>query len=92
MFHPVHLLIFGCLAFTVLAELPREWLVPPGGTTHPPAELKSPLVFADGEAVKSPSDWAKRRAEILAYWHEVMGPWPELLAQPDLAVLELTQR
>lgn len=66
---------------------------------QPPAEFanqlgnfRSPLKFADGAEVKTPADWAKRRAEIRQRWHEVMGPWPALLEKPRLVVLEKTPR
>jgi hypothetical protein len=65
----------------------------------PPAELAgecgkytSPLKFYDGRPVASPAEWPARRAEILKYWHEQMGPWPELLARPKLELLEKEMR
>jgi len=41
--------------------------------------------------VRTAADWDKRRSEILKYWHDVMGPWPELIARPKLEYLD-TQR
>ncbi len=65
----------------------------------PPAEFagqlgayKSPLNFYDGQPVKSPADWPKRRQEILDYWMSVMGPWPARLEKPKLEVLEKQER
>ena len=65
----------------------------------PPAEFagdvgdyRSPLVFDDGRPVKTPADWQKRRRQILAYWHQVMGPWPPLVANPRVEVLETRRR
>jgi hypothetical protein len=62
---------------------------------HPPAALaddlgkyRSPLRMNDGSVVKTAAEWPKRRAEILDYWHGVMGPWPELLTRPKLEYLE----
>jgi hypothetical protein len=52
----------------------------------------SPLKFYDGRPVSSPAEWPQRRAEILAYWHEQMGPWPELLENPRLEIVETQQR
>jgi len=66
---------------------------------EPPAEFagqfgsyKSPLKFADGSAVKSKEDWARRRTEILKLWHERLGPWPPLVEKPKVEVLETVQR
>jgi pimeloyl-ACP methyl ester carboxylesterase len=62
--------------------------------SRPPAEFadrlgsyRSPLQFADGTMVKSAADWQRRRKELLQTWHEVMGPWPEVIAKPKLEVL-----
>ncbi len=61
---------------------------------HPPAELakdlgtyRSPLLFADGTPVKTAADWEKRRQEIRKQWHDLMGPWPELIAKPTIEKL-----
>lgn len=65
----------------------------------PPAEFagdygdyRSPLKFGDGREVKSATDWQTRRKEILAKWHELMGPWPSLIAKPKIEYLEKTRR
>jgi dienelactone hydrolase len=65
---------------------------------QPPAEFagfgpyRSPLVFADGTPVKSPQDWARRRAEILAAWNRRLGVWPPLLPRPAVKRLETIRR
>lgn len=66
---------------------------------NPPAEFAgqlgtyaSPLKFYDGRPVRSPAEWPQRRAEILRTWHDLMGPWPELLAKPRLVITETQQR
>ncbi len=62
---------------------------------QPPAEFagqfgpyRSPLRFADGAAVKTPEDWARRRQEILDTWHRRMGVWPPLVERPEVKRLE----
>lgn len=66
---------------------------------QPPSEFRtnfgkysSPLVFAHGERAVTPAQWQHRRKEILRTWHELMGPWPELLFKPKLEYLESTNR
>jgi hypothetical protein len=54
--------------------------------------FRSPLLFDDGTPVKTTADWPRRRAEILATWHGLMGPWPELLNRPRLEVLSSSRR
>jgi len=51
-------------------------------------DYRTVLEFYDGTPVETPADWRRRRDEILAYWHEVMGPWPELIERPSATVLE----
>ncbi len=65
----------------------------------PPAEyagklgsFRSPLKFDDGSVVKSPADWAKRRAEILKTWHGLMGSWPAAINKPKVEVLSSAKR
>jgi dienelactone hydrolase len=53
---------------------------------------RSPLLFDDGTPVKSPDDWPRRRQEILAHWHKVMGAWPPVIDKPRIEYLEKSQR
>ncbi len=66
---------------------------------RPPAELAgqsgrhaSPLTFDDGTPVKSPAEWPRRRQEILARWHGLLGAWPPLMAQPAVERLRSATR
>jgi hypothetical protein len=54
--------------------------------------FRSPLRFSDGTPVKSARDWPRRRAEILANWHQAMGPWPALIEKPAEEVVKVTRR
>lgn len=53
---------------------------------------RSPLLFADGRPVKTAADWKARRAEILAQWHQRLGPWPPLVADPKLEIVSTERR
>ncbi len=55
-------------------------------------DYKSPLVFANGVRVKTPGDWARRRAEILAEWETLLGKWPPLITKPELEFLASDRR
>jgi hypothetical protein len=66
---------------------------------RPPAVLegrlgafRSVMLFADGSRVKTAADWPRRRAEILAEWHGVMGEWPPLLGTVPIETLSETHR
>jgi dienelactone hydrolase len=59
--------------------------------TQPPAEFagdrgeyRSPLLFDNGERVKSAAEWATRRKEIAQKWSERLGPWPPLVEKPTV--------
>ncbi len=65
----------------------------------PPTEFKddfgsyrSPLFFENGEKVQSSEDWLRRRAEILTEWHDLMGDWPNVIADPKVEILETSKR
>ena len=64
---------------------PQEWAGQFG-------DYRSPLRFDDGSPVRSAEDWARRRAEILDTWHSLMGPWPPLITQPKVEVLQTVRR
>lgn len=53
---------------------------------------RSPLTFYDGRPVRSRADWRKRREEIKHRWHELMGPWPQLLTDQKLEYIDSAQR
>jgi hypothetical protein len=70
----------------------RPWFAPPEGQTLRVERYPTPLRFADGRTVRDPAEWPARRAEILAYWHGEMGPWPELLVRPRTELSERQDR
>ena len=66
---------------------------------QPPEELakdlgnyRSPLVFDDGRPVQTPEQWQQRRKEILHFWHAALGPWPPLIEEPAVKVLQTENR
>jgi len=69
-----------------------EYFEPPEKYRNDLGAFRSPLRFADGTTARTPADWARRRAEILATWHKLMGPWPALLAKPRVEVVQTTKR
>jgi hypothetical protein len=65
---------------------------PPAAWAGKGGSYRSPLRFNDGSPVKNAADWARRRKEILRYWHAVMGPWPDLIARPKIVYHERERR
>ncbi len=74
-----------------LARL-RPFLSPPAAHAGQLGTFRPVLTFDDGRPVRTPEDWARRRAELRAYWEEVLGPWPPLLAEPKLEILREERR
>src|SRR5690606_28335525 len=65
----------------------------------PPDEFKGkfgdyrPLLqFDDGKKVTSAKDWSARRAEIRNRWMNLMGEWPELLADQKMTFVDSTKK
>ncbi len=76
-------------------SLPKDlapFFQPPAEFAHLFGAYRSPLLFADGTAVKTAADWQRRREEILKQWHELMGPWPPVIEHPKLEFLEKSRR
>jgi dienelactone hydrolase len=50
------------------------------------------LEFADGTKVRTPDDWKRRRAEILAEWNRLLGAWPPLITDQEMEILATERR
>ena len=70
----------------------RSAFAPPPAFAGDFGSYRSPLKFNDGTPVQTPADWQRRRAEILATWTDLMGPWPPLIETPRIEYIETTQR
>lgn len=75
-------------------EAPIHWaemekfFVPPEEYKGKLGAYRSVMTFDDGTPVRTPQDWPRRREEIRAYWHRVMGPWPPLVEKPRIKYIE----
>jgi len=76
----------------VIPEAIRESFASPPQLAGDFGTYRSPLKFDDGTPVKTPTDWQRRRQEILAAWRSLMGSWPPLIEKPDVRYLEQTHR
>lgn len=72
-------------AIAPLFEVPEAYVEKRGA-------YRSPLLFRDGSAVRTPADWERRRQELLDEWHGLMGEWPPLLTESRLQVLDAVRR
>ncbi len=96
--HPLALLMV-CVVQSGAAETPprlpaelQSFFAPPAKFAGQLGNYASPLKFHDGRPVASAAEWPARRAEILEYWHEQMGPWPPLLEKPIIEYVKTERR
>ncbi len=73
------------------AEL-AEFFQPPSQFVGQLGDYRSPLVSLAGDKVTSAEQWPTRRREILDTWQKMMGPWPALIDQPRMEVVETVRR
>lgn len=55
-------------------------------------DYRSPLLFYNGDTVKTKADWQSRRTEIQGKWHSMMGEWPPILTQQELKIISVEER
>lgn len=65
---------------------------PPAKYKNEYGHYRSPLKFYNGDSVRTPQDWTKRREEILGRWNKMMGEWPPLLKDQKLKILDTVRR
>ena len=66
---------------------------------EPPSEYKSvyenyqsPLLFYNGDTVKSKSDWEERKIEIRSKWMKLMGEWPPVMTSQQIEIIDTIYR
>ncbi len=93
--------VFGLLSLLQMASQPgaadvpesiRPFFTCPAQYANDFGNYRSPLKFRDGTMVKTPADWQRRRAEILAEWRGLLGSWPPLIEKPKVQYLEQKHR
>ncbi|MFP4171560.1 MAG: alpha/beta hydrolase family protein [Candidatus Hydrogenedentota bacterium] len=67
-----------------------EPLFDPGAFEGEFGDYRSPLTFEDGSRVETPEEWEARRAEIREVWTDILGPWPDIIKDPEIEYLEET--
>lgn len=70
----------------------QPFFIPPAQYADQFGDFRSPLTFYNGDTVKTPADWKKRREEIRDRWHELMGQWPPLISSQQPEYLESVRR
>ena len=53
---------------------------------------RSPLLTDSGEWIKTEEEWMERRRQILRWWSQRLGKWPDLITDPDWMILNTKDR
>lgn len=69
-----------------------QYFTPPEEFKDEYGAYRSPLLFENGDTVKTESNWAKRRAEIKEEWMELMGEWPPIITNQEMEIIDTTLR
>lgn len=66
---------------------------------RPPAEyenvygnFRSPLLYYNGDTVRTVEDWQRRRTEIKDRWMSLLGQWPPVITGQTLEILDTLHR
>jgi len=70
----------------------EKYFTPPAEYAGKVGPYQSQFFFDDGSKVKNAADWQKRRVEILAKWHRVMGDWPAVIEKARVEILKEVAR
>jgi len=89
--HPTTVVSAGATVARVPPEI-APFFQPPREFAADFGDYRPTLRFYDGAAVTTPADWQKRRKEIVAFWHGVMGPWPALIEKPGIQYVSAARR
>ncbi len=70
----------------------EPYFSPPAQWQGKLGDYHSPLEFSDATRVQSADDWDRRRAEIRSEWVSLLGPWPALITEPQVKILQAERR
>ena len=84
-------LLTACCGTSKLPQEIRQYFNVPVKWQGDFGDYRSPLVFENGDTVRTAEQWALRREEIKNYWHNKMGQWPEIIYNQPLAKLDTVE-
>lgn len=70
----------------------KSYFTPPVEFQNQYGDYRSPLLFYNGDSVKTKQDWQKRRVEIRDKWMSMMGEWPLIIKDQQFEILETEKR
>ncbi len=66
----------------------EKFFAPPEQFRGKLGDYRTVMKLDDGTPIKTHEEWSRRREEIRAYWHRVMGQWPALVEKPRFKYLD----
>lgn len=76
----------------LIREKIDTFFTPPPKFVDNYGDYRSPLLFYNGDTVKSPKEWLIRKKEIKDTWMGLMGIWPPVITGQKFEVLETTEK
>lgn len=64
---------------------------PPEAYRDAYGEYRSPLLFYNGDSVRTAADWERRRAEIRSRWDSLLGAWPPVITGQHFEFVDTLQ-
>ncbi len=87
------LLLFIFFILGNFAQSPLDpYFTPPEEFKEKYGDYRSPLIFYNGDTVKTKQEWQRRREEIRSRWMEMMGEWPPIMDEQQFEIVETTKR
>ena len=103
--HILSLIIVGSFLISCIGVKPKDpesknnkiwekissYFKPPVAYENVYGNYRSPLLFYNGDTVKTKKDWKQRRSEIRSKWMDMMGEWPPIMTNQKLEILDTVQ-
>lgn len=70
----------------------QSYFTPPVELQAEYGDYRSPLLFYNGDSVRTVEDWSRRSQEIRAKWMDMMGEWPSILNDQKFEIIETKKR
>ncbi|MGI6572256.1 MAG: prolyl oligopeptidase family serine peptidase [Fermentimonas sp.] len=70
----------------------KPYFAPPDELQDAYGDYRSPLLFYNGDTVRTAEEWNMRAQEIRAKWMEMMGEWPAILTDETFDIIGTEKR
>lgn len=74
------------------SKLLGSFFTPPEEYRNIYGDYRSPLIFYNGDTVRTKQEWQRRRQEIHSRWMGMMGEWPPVMQDQQFEIIETIMR